>query len=111
MRVNLNSAVRRSLEAYVNRRIQEIPDEIRHSFPRASRIWKCDSERDFLYGYYVGRIEEGAMRYLSKATRAPAGGYLDMFEIREVIESHKEDITDAVKSSSPLPPSSPAARP
>jgi len=39
-----------------------------------------------LYGYYVGKIEEGALRYLLKATRASAGGYVDTFDIRGVIE-------------------------
>ena len=96
--MDLGPAVMRSLEQYVSGRIREIPNEIRQSFPRAARIWKCQNERDFLYGYYVGRIEEGSLRYLLKATRAPSGGYIDLFEIRGVIESHKEQITTAIES-------------
>lgn len=95
--MDLNPDIRRSLEAYITRRIQEIPDEIRQSFPRAGKIWKCECEPDFLYGYYVGKIEEGSLRYILKATRSHAGGYLDMFEIRGVIESHREEIHSAVK--------------
>lgn len=94
----LDPAMRRSLEAYVTRRIREIPGNIRDSFPRAGVIWKCQSEVDFLYGYYVGKIEEGSLHYLLKATRASAGGYLDLFEIRGVVESHRKDILSAIQS-------------
>ena len=96
--MQLDSAMRRSLDEYVRRRILEIPDEMQQFFPGAGRIWKCQNEPDFLYGYYVGKIEEGSLRYLLKATRAPAGGYLDMFEIRGVIESHREEIISAIES-------------
>lgn len=62
------------------------------------QIWKCKDEEDFLYGYYVGKIEEGSLRYLLKATRASAGGYVDTFEIRGIIETHKIDLQKAIKS-------------
>jgi len=52
-----------------------------------------------LYGYYVGKIEEGALRYLLKATRASAGGYVDTFDIRGVIEMRKDEILKALKKS------------
>jgi len=52
-----------------------------------------------LYGYYVGKIEEGALHYLLKATRASAGGYVDSFEIRGIIEMHRDDLRDAIKQS------------
>jgi hypothetical protein len=52
-----------------------------------------------LYGYYVGKIEEGALRYLLKATRASAGGYVDTFDIRGVIEMHRDEILKALKKS------------
>ena len=94
----LDPAIRRSLDTYVTRRIQEIPRDIRDSFPRVGVVWKCKSEIDFLYGYYVGKIEEGSLHYLLKATRASAGGYLDLFEIRGVIESHRKDIVSAITS-------------
>jgi len=55
----------------------------------------------FLYGYYVGKIEEGALHYLLKATRASAGGYVDSFEIRGIIEMHRNDLRDAIKRSTP----------
>ncbi len=96
--MQLDPATRRSLDSYVQRRILEIPGEVRQSFPSAGRIWKCGSEPDFLYGYYIGKIEEGSLRYLLKATRASGGGYLDMFEIRGVIESHRGEIRAAVDS-------------
>ncbi len=97
--MSLDPAIRRSLDGYITRRIREIPDEINQSFPSASKIWKCKHESDFLYGYYVGKIEEGTLHYILKATRAHAGGYLDMFEIRGLIESHREEIVSAIKSS------------
>jgi hypothetical protein len=59
---------------------------------------KFGSEIDFLYGYYVGKIEEGSLHYLLKATRASAGGYVDTFEIRGIIETHKKELLDAIKS-------------
>ncbi|MCH8085823.1 MAG: hypothetical protein QQN45_08240 [Nitrosopumilus sp.] len=94
-----NSSIRRSLDLYIKRRIQEIPTEIKQTFPYIKQIWKCDNEADFLYGYYVGKIEEGALHYLLKATRASAGGYVDTFEIRGIIETRKKELLDTIKSS------------
>ena len=93
-----DSSIRRSVDQYIQRRIQEIPTEIKQTFPSIKQIWKCENELDFLYGYYVGKIEEGALHYLLKATRASAGGYVDTFEIRGIIETHKKDLQDAIKS-------------
>lgn len=85
-------SAQKSLEKYVAARIREIRMEPHRG---VQRIWRCDSERDFLYGYYVGKIEEGALRYLLKATRAQAGP-ADEFDIRGVIESHRDDILAAI---------------
>lgn len=93
-----DSTIRRSLDQYIQRRILEIPTEIRQTFMAIKQIWKCKDEEDFLYGYYVGKIEEGSLRYLLKATRASAGGYVDTFEIRGIIETHKIDLQKAIKS-------------
>lgn len=93
-----DSSIRKSLDQYIQRRIQEIPTEIKQTFPGIKQIWKCENELDFLYGYYVGKIEEGSLHYLLKATRASAGGYVDTFEIRGIIETHKKDLQDAIKS-------------
>ena len=94
-----NSTIRKSLDQYITQRIKEIPTEIRQTFPHVKQIWKCDKEEDFLYGYYIGKIEEGALHYLLKATRASAGGYVDTFEIRGIIETHKIKLQDAIKKS------------
>lgn len=93
-----DSTIMKSLDQYIQRRIQEIPTEIKQTFPAIKQIWKCDNEVDFLYGYYVGKIEEGALHYLLKATRASAGGYVDTFEIRGIIETHKRNLQEAIKS-------------
>ncbi|HSG83130.1 MAG: hypothetical protein ACE5RQ_00540 [Nitrosopumilus sp.] len=93
-----DSSIRKSLDQYVQRRIQEIPTEIKQTFPGIKKIWKCENELDFLYGYYVGKIEEGSLHYLLKATRASAGGYIDTFEIRGIIETYKKDLQEAIKS-------------
>ncbi|MBL7002242.1 MAG: hypothetical protein ISR80_05760 [Nitrosopumilus sp.] len=93
-----DSSIRKSLDQYIKRRIQEIPTEIKQTFPNIKKIWKCNNELDFLYGYYVGKIEEGALHYLLKATRASAGGYVDTFEIRGIIETHKVELQDIIKS-------------
>ena len=92
-----DSTIMKSLNQYIKRRIQEIPTEIKQTFPNIKQIWKCDDEVDFLYGYYVGKIEEGALHYLLKATRASAGGYVDTFEIRGIIETHKKELQDTIK--------------
>ncbi len=92
-----DSSIRKSLDEYIKRRIQEIPTEIKQTFPNIKQIWKCDNELDFLYGYYVGKIEEGALHYLLKATRASAGGYVDTFEIRGIIETHKNELHNYIK--------------
>ncbi len=92
-----DSTIMKSLNQYIKRRIQEIPTEIKQTFPNIKQIWKCGDEVDFLYGYYVGKIEEGALHYLLKATRASAGGYVDTFEIRGIIETHKQELQDTIK--------------
>ena len=92
-----DSTIRKSLDQYIQRRIQEIPTEIEQTFPAIKQIWKCKDEADFLYGYYVGKIEEGSLHYLLKATRASAGGYVDTFEIRGIIETHKKYLHDTIE--------------
>jgi len=94
-----DSSIRRSLESYVHRRILEIPTEIRQTFLKTKQIWKCDDELDFLYGYYVGKIEEGALHFLLKASRTSAGGFVDIFEIRGVIETHRQELKDLIRNS------------
>ena len=91
-----DSTIRKSLDEYIKRRIKEIPTEIEQTFPNIRKIWKCNDELDFLYGYYVGKIEEGSLHYLLKATRASAGGYVDSFEIRGIIEEHKNELIDSL---------------
>ena len=93
-----DSAIQKSVNEYIKRRIREIPTEIQQTFPNIKKIWKCEDEVDFLYGYYVGKIEEGSLHYLLKATRASAGSYIDTFEIRGIIETHKKELQEAIKS-------------
>ena len=93
-----DSTIRKSLDQYIKNRILEIGSEIKQTFPNIKKIWKCENEIDFLYGYYVGKIEEGALHYLLKATRASAGGYVDSFEIRGIIEEHKKELLGTIKS-------------
>lgn len=92
-----DSSIRKSLNEYVKRRIKEVPSEIQQTFPNIKQIWKCNEENDFLYGYYVGKIEEGTLHYLLKATRASAGGFVDTFEIRGIIETYREQLRDSIK--------------
>jgi hypothetical protein len=93
-----DSTIRKSLDQYIKNRIKGIPTEIKQTFPNIKKIWKCEDEVDFLYGYYVGKIEEGSLHYLLKATRASFGGYVDTFEIRGIIETHKTELQDVIKS-------------
>ena len=94
-----DSSLRKSLDNYVKHRIQEIPSEIKETFLKTQQIWKCENETDFLYGYYVGKIEEGALHYLLKASRASAGGYVDSFEIRGIIETHRQELREIIEKS------------
>ena len=94
-----DSTIRKSLDDYIKARIKEIPMEVSQTFPDVQKVWKCENQIDFLYGYYVGKIEEGALRYLLKATRASAGGYVDTFDIRGVIETHRNDLLETLKQS------------
>jgi len=94
-----DSTIRKSLDEYIKARIKEISMEVSQTFPDVQKVWKCENQLDFLYGYYVGKIEEGALRYLLKATRASAGGYVDTFDIRGVIEIHRNELLMAVKKS------------
>ncbi|KAF6244703.1 hypothetical protein [Nitrosopumilus sp. b2] len=93
-----DSSIRKSLDLYIKNRILDVDSEIKQTFPNIKKIWKCENELDFLYGYYVGKIEEGALRYLLKATRASAGGYVDSFEIRGIIESYKNQLYNIIKT-------------
>ncbi len=92
-----DSSIRKSLDNYVLQRFQEIPAEIDQTFFKIRQIWKCENEIDFLYGYYVGKLEEGSLHYLLKASRASAGGYVDSFEIRGIIESHREELRNIIE--------------
>ena len=93
----LDSSIRKSLEDYVKLRIRDIPSEIQQTFPNVKQIWKCENQIDFLYGYYVGKIEEGTLHYLLKATRASAGGFVDVFEIRGIIETYRTDLKNSIE--------------
>ncbi|MEX0854783.1 MAG: hypothetical protein WD018_03345 [Nitrosopumilaceae archaeon] len=92
-----DSSIRKSLDDYVKHRIKEIPFEIKQTFLKTKQIWKCENELDFLYGYYVGKIEEGALHYLLKSTRSSAGGFLDSFEIRGIIETHRKELRSMIE--------------
>ena len=92
-----DTAIRRSLDEYIKNRIREIPSDMGQTFPRTAQIWRCENEVDFLYGYYVGKIEEGALHYLLKATRASLGGYADTFEIRGFIEEYRTELRNIIK--------------
>jgi hypothetical protein len=92
-----DSSIRKSLEEYVKLRIRDIPSEIHQTFPNVKQIWKCENQVDFLYGYYVGKIEEGTLHYLLKATRATVGGFTDVFEIRGIIETYRIDLKNSIE--------------
>ena len=92
-----DSSIRKSLEEYVKLRIRDIPSEIHQTFPNVKQIWKCENQVDFLYGYYVGKIEEGTLHYLLKATRASIGGFTDVFEIRGIIETYRIDLKNSIE--------------
>ncbi|NIM26278.1 MAG: hypothetical protein GTN97_04560 [Nitrosopumilaceae archaeon] len=94
-----DSSIRKSLDNYVQHRMQEIPQEIKETFLKTKQIWKCENEIDFLYGYYVGKLEEGALHFLLKASRASAGGYVDSFEIRGIIETHRKELRNLIEKS------------
>jgi len=90
-----NSSIRKSVEEYVKLRIREIPLELENSFFKIKQIWKCENEIDFLYGYYVGKLEEGAIHYLLKAKRSSIDDF-DSFEIRGIIETYRKQLYDII---------------
>ena len=92
-----DSSIRKSIDDYVKLRIRNISSEIHQTFPNVKKIWKCENQLDFLYGYYVGKIEEGTLHYLLKATRASAGGFVDIFDIRGVIETYRTDLKNSIE--------------
>jgi len=92
-----DSSIRKSLEDYVKMRIRDVPSEIHQTFPNVKQIWKCENSVDFLYGYYVGKIEEGTLHYLLKASRASASGFIDTFEIRGIIETYRMDLKNSIE--------------
>ena len=90
-----NSSIRKSVEEYVKLRLREIPLELENSFFKIKQIWKCENETDFLYGYYVGKLEEGAIHYLLKAKRSSTDDF-DSFEIRGIIETYRKQLYDII---------------
>jgi len=90
-----DSSIRRSLDEYIKMRIREIPSDINETFLKIKQIWKCENEVDFLYGYYIGKLQEGALHYLLKATRASSDN-IDSFEIRGIIEEHRKQIRQII---------------
>ena len=90
-----NSSIRKSVEEYIKLRLREIPLELENSFFKTKQIWKCENEIDFLYGYYVGKLEEGAIHYLLKAKRSSTDDF-DSFEIRGVIETYRKQHYDII---------------
>ncbi|MDH3676986.1 MAG: hypothetical protein OEQ12_01645 [Nitrosopumilus sp.] len=91
-------SIRKSLDNYVKHRLKEIPLEIKETFLKTTQVWKCENELDFLYGYYVGKLEEGSLHFLLKASRASAGGCIDSFEIREIIETHRQELRNLIEN-------------
>ena len=63
-----DSTIRKSLDGYIKSRIREIPMEVSQTFPDVQKVWKCESKLDFLYGYYVGKIDDVALSYLLKVS-------------------------------------------
>ena len=94
-----DKAIQKSLDNYIKKRIQEIPSEIKDTFPNVPRVWRCENVVDFLYGYYVGKLEEGSLHFLLKATRASAGGFIDTFEIRGIIETRRRELRALIEES------------
>lgn len=92
-----DSSIRKSLDNYVRHRVREISFEIKETFMNTSQVWKCENELDFLYGYYVGKLEEGSLHFLLKASRASVDGFADIFEIREIIETHRQELRDRIE--------------
>ncbi|MCH8996577.1 MAG: hypothetical protein IH915_05915 [Thaumarchaeota archaeon] len=90
-----NSSIRKSVEEYIKLRLREIPLELENSFFKIKQIWKCENEIDFLYGYYVGKLEEGAIHYLLKAKRSSTDDF-DSFEIRGIIETYRKQLYDII---------------
>jgi len=91
-----NSSIRKSVEEYVKLRLREIPSELENSFLKTKQIWKCENEVDFLYGYYVGKLEEGSLHYLLKAKRSSADEFIDSFEIRGIIETYRKQLYEII---------------
>ncbi len=90
-----DSSIRKSVEEYVKLRLREIPSELENSLFKTKQIWKCENEIDFLYGYYVGKLEEGALHYLLKAKRSSVDD-IDSFEIRGIIETYRKQLYDII---------------
>jgi len=93
-----NIAIRKSVEEYIKLRLKEIPLELKNNVFQTKKIWKCENEIDFLYGYYVGKLEEGTMHYLLKAKRSSTDD-LDSFDIRDIIEIYRKQLYDAISES------------
>ena len=86
----LYSSIRKSLEEYVKLRIRDISSEIHQTFLNIKQIWRCGNTVDFLYGYYVVKIEEGTTLSF-QTTRASARSLLMFLKLRKPLK-HTEQI-------------------
>jgi len=91
-----DSNIRKSVEEYVKRRLKELPSELKMMNPQIQQTWKFENELDFLYGYYVGKLEEATIHYLLKARRASSSVFDDTAEVKEVIEIHRQEIKEII---------------
>ena len=92
-----DSSIRKSVNEYVKRRLKDLPDEIAIFYPQVKKIWKCENVFDFLYGYCIGNLEVGTMRYLLKFTRASPSTIEETLEIREIIETHRKELQETIR--------------
>lgn len=87
-----DSNIRKSVEEYVKGRIKELHSELKLMNPRIKQVWRFENEIDFLYGYYVGKIEEATIHYLLKARRSSTNVFDDAAEVKEIVETHHKEI-------------------
>jgi hypothetical protein len=75
----------------------------RHSFWNSPNFSKCQTNLEmwkssrFSLWVLCRKDEDSTLHYLLKATRASVGGFVDIFEIRGIIETYRIDLKNSIE--------------
>jgi hypothetical protein len=93
--VSFDPEVHDVISKNVQEHIEGIPILLHEIFPQMKKIWKFDNSYNFVYGWYVGRLECHAQHiFFDNMGRWPEGE--ELMEIKEIIEIQGKNIREKI---------------